>query len=92
MPAIIDATGRVPPVAGVGMTLCALLVGQSYAGRDSAVRPAAALAAAMRNPVLAIVIATVNKTPPGVTAAIIGYTFGMALVVIGYLQWRKRRQ
>jgi BASS family bile acid:Na+ symporter len=92
LPAIIDATGWAPPVAGVAMTLCALLVGQAFAGRDSAVRPAAALAAAMRNPGLAIVIATVNNTPPGVTAAIIGYTFGMVLVVIAYLQWRKRRQ
>jgi predicted Na+-dependent transporter len=92
LPAIIGATGWAPPVAGVGMTLCALLVGQVFAGRDSAVRPAAALAAAMRNPGLAIVIATVNRTPPGVTAAIIGYTLGMALVVIAYLQWRKRRQ
>jgi hypothetical protein len=32
----------------------------------------------------------VNKAPFGVTAAIIGYTLGMALVVIAYLQWRKR--
>jgi len=91
LPAIIGATGWAPPIAGVTMTLCALLVGQAFAGRDSTVRPAAALAAAMRNPGLAIVIATVNNTPPGVTAAIIGYTLGMALVVIAYLQWRKRR-
>ena len=91
LPAIIEATGWIPPLAGVAVTLCALLVGEVFAGRDSAVRPAAALAAAMRNPGLALVIATVNKAPPGVAAAIIGYTLGMALVVIAYLQWRKRR-
>jgi hypothetical protein len=92
MPAIIGATGWIPPVAGVLMTLCALVLGSTFAGRDLAVRPAGALAAAMRNPGLAIVIATVNKASPVVTAAILGYTLGMALVVIAYLQWRKRRQ
>jgi hypothetical protein len=74
------------------MTLCALLVGQTFAGRDAAVRPAGALAAGMRNPGLALVIATVNKAPPGVAAAIIGYTVGMALVVIAYLRWQKRKK
>jgi BASS family bile acid:Na+ symporter len=92
LPGIIGATGWMPTVAGVTMTLCALLVGQTFAGADSAVRPAAALAAGMRNPGLALVIATLNRAPPGVAAAIIGYTLGMAVVVIGYLQWRKRGQ
>jgi BASS family bile acid:Na+ symporter len=92
LPAIISATGWIPPVAGVAMTLCALLVGQAFAGSDSAVRPAAALAAGMRNPGLAIVIATVNHAQPGVMAAIIGYTLGMALVVLAYLRWRRRSQ
>lgn len=44
----------------------------------------------MRNPGLAIVIATVNKAPQGATAAIIGYTPGMTLVAIACLKWRKR--
>lgn len=90
MPGIIAATGWVPLVAGVLFTVLAMGLGQAFAGRDAAVRPSAALASGMRNPGLAIVIATVNKAPFGVTAAIIGYTLGMALVVIAYLQWRKR--
>ena len=49
-----------PTIAGVAMTLCALAVGAAFAGRDAEVRPAAAVAAAMRNPGLALVIATVN--------------------------------
>jgi len=91
MPAIIGATGWIPLVAGMAMTLCALVVGSTFAGRDAAVRPAGALAAAMRNPGLAIVIATVNKASPAVSAAIIGYALGMGLVVVAYLQWRKRK-
>ena len=90
MPGIIAATGWVPPIAGVFFTVLAMGLGQAFAGKDAAVRPSAALAAGMRNPGLAIVIATVNKAPFGVSATIIGYTLGMALVVIAYLQWRKR--
>ena len=45
------AIGWAPFVAGVGLTLCALFAGTMFAGRDASVRPAAAVAAAMRNPV-----------------------------------------
>ena len=90
LPGIIAATGWVPLVAGMLFTVLAMALGQAFAGGDAAVRPSAALASGMRNPGLAIVIATVNRAPFGVTAAIIGYTLGMALVVIAYLQWRKR--
>ena len=78
-------------IAGVGMTACALAVGAAFAGRDAAVRPAAAIAAAMRNPGLALVIATVNRMPPDVTAAVIGYALGLGVTIIAFLQWRKRR-
>lgn len=91
MPAIIGAVGWAPTVAGVGMTLCALATGAAFAWRDPAVRPAAAVAAAMRNPGLALVIATVNHVPPSVTAAVIGYALGLGLTIVAYLQWRKRR-
>ncbi|MFO1313966.1 MAG: bile acid:sodium symporter [Burkholderiales bacterium] len=91
MPAIIAAVGWAPTVAGVGMTLGALAVGAAFAWRDPAVRPAAAVAAAMRNPGLALVIATVNRAPPSVTAAVIGYALGLGLTIVAYLQWRKRR-
>lgn len=91
MPAIVAAAGWAPMVAGVGITLGALAVGAAFAWRDPAVRPAAAIAAAMRNPGLALVIATVNGAPPSVTAAVIGYALGLGLTIVGYLQWRKRR-
>ena len=61
LPSIIAAVGWVPTIAGVAMTVCALAVGAAFAWRDAEVRPAAAVAAAMRNPGLALVIATVNR-------------------------------
>jgi hypothetical protein len=45
----------------------------------------------MRNPGLALVIATANRAPPAVTAAVIGYALGLAVTIIGYVQWHKRR-
>jgi len=91
MPAIIGAVGWTPTLAGIGITVCALAVGAAFAWRDPDVRPAAAIAAAMRNPGLALVIATVNDAPPAVTAAVIGYALGLGLTIIAFLQWRKRR-
>jgi BASS family bile acid:Na+ symporter len=91
LPGIIGDVGWLPTVAGIAMTVCALAIGAAFAGRDLEVRPAAAVAAAMRNPGLALVIATVNRFPPGVVQAVIGYTLGMGLVIFAFLQWRRRR-
>lgn len=91
VPPIIAAVGWTPMVAGVAMTVCALAVGAAFAWHDADVRPAAAVAAAMRNPGLALVIATVNRAPPEVTAAVIGYALGLGATMVAFLQWRKRR-
>lgn len=91
LPALVRAVGYVPMIAGVGMTACALAVGAACAGRNADVRPAAAIAAAMRNPGLALVIATVNRTPPDVAASVIGYALGLGVTIIAFLQWRRRR-
>ena len=48
VPPIIAAVGWTPMVAGVTMTVCALAVGAAFAWRDADVRPAAAIATAMR--------------------------------------------
>jgi len=90
LPSILRATGWIPTAAGFGMTIVALAVGAAFAGRDAEVRPAAAVAAAMRNPGLALLIATLNRAPAAVTEAIIGYAIGLAIAIVAYLQWRKR--
>ena len=91
LPPIIAAVGWIPTVAGVAMTVCALAVGAAFAWRDPDVRPAAAVAAAMRNPGLALVIATLNRAPFEVTAAVIGYALGLGVTIVAFLQWHKRR-
>jgi BASS family bile acid:Na+ symporter len=91
LPPIIRAVGWTPMIAGVGITACALAIGAAFAWRDADVRPAAAVAAAMRNPGLALVIATVNRAPPDVTASVIAYAVGLGLTIVAFLQWCKRR-
>ena len=90
-PALHLAIGWAPSLAGVGLTLCALFAGTIVAGRDASVRPAAAVAAAMRNPGLALLIATRNAAPPDVTASVFGYALGLAGVIFAFLAWRKWR-
>jgi BASS family bile acid:Na+ symporter len=85
-------TGWVPFVAGMALTVCALAVGAACAGRDAAVRPSGAVAAAMRNPGLALLIATVNKLPATVVAAVFGYALGLTVVVTAFVLWQGRRR
>jgi bile acid:Na+ symporter, BASS family len=90
LPTILGQIGWVPSVAGFAMTIIAFAVGAAFAGRDADVWPAAAVASGMRNPGLALMIATLNHAPPTVSAAIICYAMGLALALILFLQWRKR--
>jgi hypothetical protein len=87
----VVAIGWAPVIAGIGLTLCALFAGTIFAGHDTSVRPASAVAAAMRNPGLALLIATRNAAPPDVTASVFGYALGLAGVIFAFLAWRKWR-
>jgi bile acid:Na+ symporter, BASS family len=91
-PAILATVGWTPAVAGVLMTVASLAVGAAFAGGNADVRTAGAIAAAMRNPGIAIVLATVNKLPPGVIAAIFAYALGMGIAMVGFMRWSKRRR
>jgi enoyl-CoA hydratase/carnithine racemase len=67
-------------------------VGAAFAGKDAYARPAGAVAAAMRNPGLALLIATVNKLPVAVIASVFGYALGLALVIALFVLTRGRRR
>ena len=45
----------------------------------------------MRKPSLALVVATVNRAPPDVTASTIGYSFGLSVTLLASTQWRQRQ-
>ena len=88
---LLEELGWTPFVSGMGLAVCALLVGAACAGRDAAVRPAGAVATAMRNPGLALLIATVNKVPATVIAAIFGCALGLAVIVTAFVVWQGQR-
>lgn len=82
--------GWTPTLAGIGLTICALGIGSACAGRDVEARAPAAVAAAMRNPGLALMIAAANKADVAVAAAVFGYALGGAVVVAAYVARRVR--
>jgi BASS family bile acid:Na+ symporter len=88
---LLVAIGWMPILAGLTLTAGALAVGAACAGRDRQARGPAAVAAAMRNPGLAVLIASLNQAPPSVIAAVFGYAIGAATVVTAYVTWRRRR-
>ena len=88
---LMAQVGWAPFMAGIGLTVCALAVGAAVVVRDVQARPAVAVATAMRNPGLALLIAAVNKMPAGVVAAVFGYALGLALVVALFVVWQGRR-
>jgi len=89
---LLEEVGWAPFAAGVGLSACALLVGAAFAGADGRARPAGAVAAAMRNPGLALLIASANKLPAAVIASVFGYALGLTLVVTVFVvAWGRRR-
>jgi len=82
--------GWMPTVAGMGLTACALAAGAACAGRDADARPPAAVAAAMRNPGLALLIADLNNVDIAVAAVVFGYALGAAVLVAAYVAWQVR--
>ena len=82
--------GWVPTLAGMGLTALALAIGSACAGRDTDARPPAAVAAAMRNPGLALLIANLNNSAPAVAAVVFGYALGAAVIVFAYVAWQVR--
>ena len=88
----IATLGWTPIVVGIVLTLAALACGRAFAGWHAPVWPAGAVATAMRNPGLALVVAAANRTPPAVTAAVFGYALGLALVVTAFVALRRRRE
>lgn len=88
----IAALGFTPGVVGGALTLLALACGRAFAGWNSPVWPAGAVVTAMRNPGLALLVATLNHTPPAVIAAIFGYALGLALVIAAFVALRRRHR
>ena len=82
--------GLLPILCALGLTVASIGVGLLLGTPDPATRPAMAIVSAMRNPGLALLLATANQSTPGVIAMILAYLLCSAAVVIPYVIWRRR--
>jgi bile acid:Na+ symporter, BASS family len=84
-------SARLWPVAVAALTtFAALLVGRLLGGRSREVGHSMAIACAMRNVGLALLIATTNRTPPTVEIVIVSYAITAILIVSVYIPLRTR--
>lgn len=72
----------------VAITLAGLAIGHLLGGADPSARTAAAVTTAARNAGLALLVATRNDAPPGVTTAILAYLLVSLVVLVPYTLWR----
>jgi len=87
---LLVSIGWMPAFAGFVLTACALAAGSACAGNHADARPPAAVAAAMRNPGLALLIASLNNAGGSVAAVVFGYALGAAVLVAAYVAWQVR--
>jgi BASS family bile acid:Na+ symporter len=87
---VVLGAGTHVGLAIVLVTVLALAVGHALGGPAPETRTAAAIASAMRNPGLALVVATVNHAHPAVMATVLAYVVIAACTVLPYVFWRRR--
>jgi BASS family bile acid:Na+ symporter len=88
-PVVLEAGTHVG-FAIVLVTVLALAAGHALGGPEPQTRTAVAIASAMRNPGLALVVATVNHAHPAVMATVLAYVVIAACTVLPYVFWRRR--
>jgi bile acid:Na+ symporter, BASS family len=84
------ATHPRPIIVAVVTTIVALFVGHLVGGPRAEVRHSIAIIGAMRNVGLALLIATINRTPPAVEVIILSYGITAMLIVTAYILWRTK--
>ena len=77
-------------VAAVIITLLALAIGHVLGAPASDTRTAVAVSSALRNPGLALLVASSNHAPREVTSTILAYLLCAAVIVTLYIAWRRR--
>lgn len=87
---VVIGAGPRAALCVVLITLLALALGHALGGPHPQTRTAVAISCAVRNPGLALVVASVNNAPATVTATIVAYLVFAALTVLPYVVWRRR--
>jgi BASS family bile acid:Na+ symporter len=87
---LVFAAGVVLSAGVVAITAAALIIGHLLGGPLEETRTAVAISSALRNPGLALLVATSNGAPPGVSATIFAYLIWAAVTVTVYIAVRRR--
>ena len=82
-PVVIEAAAR-SALAVVVLTVLALAAGHLLGGPDAATRTSIAISSALRNPGLALLVATLNHAAPAVTRTVLAYLVIAALTIVPY--------
>jgi BASS family bile acid:Na+ symporter len=88
---LVFAAGFMLTLGVVVMTALALGIGRLLGGPARETRTAVAISSALRNPGLALLVATGNGAPPEVSATIFAYLIWSGVTVTAYLAFRRRR-
>lgn len=78
-------------VAMILATLAAISLGHLLAGRGRGMARTLAIESAMRNPGLALLIASLNFSTEKALPVLIPYLVVMSLILLAYMQWQGRR-
>jgi BASS family bile acid:Na+ symporter len=80
-----------PAIAcAIGLSVASIGAGLLLGSPDPDTRPGMAVVSAMRNPGLALLLASANHAVPGVIAMILAYVLCSAAVVIAYVVWQRK--
>jgi predicted Na+-dependent transporter len=87
---VVQRSGPWAALAIMIVTALVLAAGHCLGGPEPATRTATAIASAMRNPGLALLVSTLNDAPAQVNATVLAYLVISALTVLAYIFWRRR--
>ena len=87
---VVFYAGPRSALAIVLLTALALAIGHLLGGPDPGTRTSIAISSALRNPGLALLVATLNNAAPAVTRTVLAYLVIAALTVVPYALWRHR--
>jgi BASS family bile acid:Na+ symporter len=88
---LVFGAGLLVFVSAIAITALALAIGHALGGPAKETRTAVAISSGLRNPGLALLIATSNRAPAEISATIFAYLIWAALAVTVYIAARRKK-
>jgi BASS family bile acid:Na+ symporter len=88
---LVFGAGLLVGLGAISISGIGLAIGHALGGPAPETRTAVAISSALRNPGLALLVATGNRAPAEVSATIFAYLIWAAATVTVYIAFRRRR-